>query len=325
METTREAESETLEASAEASVNGTSGDGEAPQEPAEEPQPEISEFLPTSTLGWAQLGIIVALLVLLYVDVLPSVVSDWYNDEGYSHGFLVLPLALYIAWTHRAKILAEEARNETWGLAIVAGGCLMYVVGQLGAEMFTMRTSVLVIIAGLTINFWGFRRLKHLAFPLLLLLSAIPLPYVLYNRLAAPLQLFASTVATDVLHMFSIPVFRDGNVIHLAESSLGVAEACSGLRSISSLAVMGLLLGYFQDKGLVRSLVLVLCSVPIAIFVNVFRVTGTAFLVEYGDVTLAMGFYHSFAGWLVFLLGFLLLSAAAKLLDLVFDRKKAAA
>lgn len=292
---------------------------------ADVPAQTLRDALPSTALGWVQVGVIVALLVVLYASVLPSVVSDWYNDEGYSHGFLVFPLALYIAWSHRGKLLAEPSRTELRGLLIVAAGCAMYVVGQLGAEMFTMRSSVILVLAGLSVTFWGLNRALHLAFPYLLLLSAIPLPVILYNKLAAPLQLLASTVATNVLHMASIPVFQDGNVIHLAESSLGVAEACSGLRSISSLAVMGLLLGYFQDKGLFRSLLLVALSVPIAIFVNVFRVTGTAFLVEYGDVSLAMGFYHSFAGWLVFLLGFLLLSAAAKLLDLALPGRKATA
>jgi exosortase len=162
---------------------------------------------------------------------------------------------------------------------------------------------MVVLLAGLVWTFWGLRRLRTLAFPLVLLMTMVPLPAILYNRLAAPLQLFASEIATNSLQWIGIPVFRDGNIIHLAHTSLGVAEACSGLRSISSLSVLALVLGYLLNPRPLARVVLFFLAIPTAIAVNVLRIVGTALVAEQ-DPQLAEGFYHTFSGWLVFLVGF---------------------
>jgi exosortase len=227
----------------------------------------------------------------------------WWNDPGYSHGLLIPPLALYIAWLRRGEVRAQPAASDGRGLWLIAAACLVYLLGKLGAEFFLMRISMVLVLGGLVWTFWGARRLQKLAFPLVLLLTMVPLPAVLYNRLAAPLQLFASGVATGMLQWIGIPVFQDGNIIHLSHSSLGVAEACSGLRSISSLSVLALVLGYLLNPRLEARVALFLLAIPTAIAVNVLRIVGTALVAEQ-DPQLAEGFYHSFSGWLVFLVGF---------------------
>jgi exosortase len=204
---------------------------------------------------------------------------------------------------HREEVLAAPAATDSRGLWLTAAACLLYLIGKLGAEFFLMRISLVVLLAGLVWTFWGAPRLRKLAFPLVLLLTMVPLPAVLYNRLAAPLQLFASEVAAVSLQALSIPVYQDGNIIHLANTSLGVAEACSGLRSISSLSVLALVLGYLLNPRLGARVLLFLLAIPTAIAVNVLRIVGTALVAEQ-DPHLAEGFYHSFSGWLVFLVGF---------------------
>jgi exosortase len=252
---------------------------------------------------WAEIGVIGGLLAALYYSVVPAMVDIWWNDPGYSHGLLIPPLALYIAWMHREEVFAAPATTDGRGLWLTAAACLLYLVGKLGAEFFLMRISLVVLLAGLVWTFWGAQRLRRLAFPLVLLLTMVPLPAVLYNRLAAPLQLFASEVASVSLQALSIPVYQDGNIIHLANTSLGVAEACSGLRSISSLSVLALVLGYLLNPRLGARVLLFLLAIPTAIAVNVLRIVGTALVAEQ-DPQLAEGFYHSFSGWLVFLVGF---------------------
>jgi exosortase len=121
--------------------------------------------------------------------------------------------------------------------------------------------------------------------------------------IAAPLQLFASRIATDLAQMLGVSIFRDGNIIHLATTSLGVEEACSGLHSLPALVVGSLLLGFLANASILARILLLLISIPLAIAVNVLRVTGTALLADYRP-EFAMGFYHSFSGWLVFVLGF---------------------
>lgn len=265
----------------------------------------------------ARTGILGVLIVVLYADVLPSLVMRWWEDEGYSHAFLVVPLAGYLAWRQRPAFRAGPVRPDAWGLFGVALACALHTLGRLGAEFFLTRFSLVVLLAGLVWTFWGRTQLRRLAFPLLLLASSIPLPVLVYNRLAAPLQLLASAVSTELAHGLGISVYRDGNVIHLAHTSLGVAEACSGLRSVSSLTVAALLLAYLELRRPLSRLLLVLLAVPIAILSNVARVTGTALLSEH-DPALGAGFYHSFSGWLVFLCGLGLLWVAGRLLRRVF-------
>jgi exosortase len=160
---------------------------------------------------------------------------------------------------------------------------------------------------------WGLPRLRTMAFPFILLLTMVPLPALVFNTVAAPLQLFASAVATNISQFLGVSIYRDGNVIHLATTSLGVAEACSGLNSLSSLVVGSLLLGFLEDASISGRILITILSVPLAIAVNVLRVAGTAVLADY-QPEYAMGFYHLLSGWLVFVLGFGLLWLLGKLI-----------
>jgi len=253
--------------------------------------------------AWVQIGSVVLLLVFLYWQVVADMAATWWNDESASHGLLIPPLALYLAWTRRASILAEPRTPQARGLWVVAFGCLVFLVGRLGAEFFLTRISLVILLTGLVWTFWGMARLQQLSFPLLLLATMVPLPVIVWNALAAPLQLFASDIATSLAQLLGVAVYRDGNVIHLAQISLGVAEACSGLHSLAALMIGSLLLGFLVCSSVVMRVVLFLLSMPLAIVLNVFRITGTAVLADYWQ-DIAFGFYHSFSGWLVFVAGF---------------------
>src|SRR5437763_3255757 len=169
---------------------------------------------------WLQTAVLVTLIVILYGQVLVDLAGDWWREPRLSQGLLIPPLALYIAWTRRNLTLAQPAEADNRGLWLVACACLLYILGKLGAEFFLPRMSFVILLAGLTWTFWGYGRLRSLAFPLLLLATMVPLPALLYNSIAAPLQLFASDVATNLAQLFGVAVYRDGNVIHLAHISL---------------------------------------------------------------------------------------------------------
>jgi exosortase len=259
-------------------------------------------------------GALAGLTLLLYYRVLMSLGHDWWTYDAQSYGMLVPPLACYIAWLRRDVTLSKPIVPDSRGVFAVALACLMLFVGTLGAEFFLTRVSFVVLLVGFTWLFWGVQRLNTLGFPFVLLATMVPIPTLIYNFLAAPLQLFASSIAAGVARGVGVSVYRDGNVIQLANVSLGVAEACSGLHSLSALVIAGLLLGYLQCERLPARVLLVILSVPLAIAVNVLRVAGTAILADYNQ-ELAMGFYHSFAGWLVFLAGFGLLYLLSKTLN----------
>ena len=269
-------------------------------------------------LLYAKLLLLCGLVGALYYGVLRDLARDWLTDPALSHGLLIPPAALYIAGTRRHATLSRPARRETRGLAVVAFGCLLLLFGKLAAELFLARLSFLMLAVGLLWTFWGAERLRTLALPLLLLATTIPLPALLYNSLTGPLQLFASSAATRVIHALGVAVHRDGNIIQLANISLGVEEACNGLNSLSALVVAALLLGFLICARNRTRLVLLAVAPPLAIGVNVMRVAGTALLSERHQEA-AMGFYHLFSGWLVFVAGFGALYLAAVTLHKAMD------
>jgi exosortase len=254
----------------------------------------------------------------LFWDILVDMAHDWWTVPALTQGMLLPPFALYVAWQTRYKILSKAPVIDSRGLLITAFACVTYILGQLASEFFLMRFSFIILIVGLIWTFWGLARLRALGFPLLLLATMVPLPAVLYNSLSAPLQLFASDVAARVSQSVGISVYRDGNVIQLAGTSLGVAEACSGLNSVSALFVGSLVVGYLYCSGILSRFILCVVSIPLAIAVNVARVSGTAILADYNEA-FAMGFYHFFSGWLVFVIGAVLLFGIARALHTVLD------
>jgi len=262
---------------------------------------------------WIKIAAIAALVVALYIEIMPDLAAEWWTVDASSYGMLVPPIALYIVYLRRSITLAIPAQPDCRGLWLISLACLVFLGGRLSAEFFLARISFVLLLAGLTWTFWGFPRFRTLAFPFVLLSTMVPLPVIVYNILAAPLQLFASTVATRLAQDLGVSIYRDGNIIHLANTSLGVAEACSGLNSLSALLVASLLLGFLEDATLFGRSLLFLLAVPMAIAVNVLRVAGTAVLADY-RLEFAMGFYHLLSGWLVFVLGFGLLWLVGKIL-----------
>lgn len=256
--------------------------------------------------AWIKAGLIVGLISVLYVEVLPDLAAEWWTEPASSYGMLIPPLAFYVAWLQRSAVLALPSRPQLGGVWIIGCSCLVFLGGRLSAEFFLSRISFVLLLAGLVWTFWGWARFRMLSFPFILLATMVPLPAVIYNQVAAPLQLFASSMATGLAQFLGVSIYQEGNIIHLANISLGVAEACSGLQSLSAMVVASLLLGFLENASLAGRILLLLLSVPLAIAVNVLRVTGTAVLADHAQ-EFAMGFYHLFSGWLVFLMGFGLL------------------
>lgn len=252
---------------------------------------------------WISAAVLGALLLTLFAASMADLASEWWNYEESSYGMVVVPLALAMAYLQRRKTFSIAPRPTFAGLWTLALGCLTLLLGQLAGEYFLMRISFVIVLAGLIWTFWGTARAKTLAFPLVLLATMVPLPGIIYQNLATPLQLLASRLATDLAQAMGVSIYRDGNIIHLANTTLGVAEACSGLHSLPALVVGALLLGFLLQASMLARILLVVIAVPLAIAVNVLRVTGTAVLADYRP-EFAEGFYHSFSGWLVFVVGF---------------------
>ncbi len=286
----------------------------APCYPVRDQDDKVSKN-PNDWGKWLGAAFLLTLIAALYTGVLKDLAYLCWRDEQLSQGLLMPPLALYVAWTRRDQLLAHPASSDNRGLLVVALACLMFLTGKLGAEVFLPRMSFIVLIAGLIWTFWGRKRLRILALPLLLIATSIPIPALIYNSISLPLKLLSSTAATKIAQAAGTVIYQDGNVLEIPGMSLGVEDACNGIAALSSLIASALLLGVFLNgqRRWVR-LLLVLLAIPIALAVNVIRIAMTAILAE-SHPRIASGFYHSFSGWLVYLFGLLALFAAASIFN----------
>ncbi len=256
-----------------------------------------------------QLAILVGLLALLYHSILGRLAQQWWIDPNFSHGFFVPLFSAFVVWSDRQKLARIPLRPAWTGLPIIVAALSMLVVGVLGAELFLSRSSLILLAAGMVIYFAGWLYFRALLFPWLFLFLMVPVPTIVMNQVTLPLQFFASAVAAELLRWLGVPVLREGNVMVLPRMPLEVAEACSGIRSLMSLGTMAIIYGYFADSKVWRRIVLGLLAIPVSVAANALRVVGTGLTVQYWDPDRALGFFHEFSGWLVFVVSLAMIFA----------------
>jgi exosortase len=264
--------------------------------------------------------IFAAAFISLYFESVRGMVLDWYKDENYSHGFLIPVISGYLLWQRRVEITLVEAKPSIIGLVVVLVGLCQFLFGYVSGESFTMRFSMLVVAAGAILFSHGAGLFKAVAFPFCYLVYMIPLPYILYDAIAFPLKLFVSKYSVVFLKMIGIPVYRDGNVINLVNTTLEVADACSGIRSIVSLLALATALAYFSQRGWLKRTILIILAIPIAVFANGVRVIGTGILATKYGAKAAEGFFHEFAGLVIFGVAMSLLLLSSVLLGKIGER-----
>jgi exosortase len=254
-----------------------------------------------------QMAIITGLLLWIYVPTLARLIGQWWDDPNFSHGFFVPLFSAFVIWQERSRLSSMSLRPSWWGMLFLGFGLCVLMVGQMGAELFLSRLSMLIVLGSLIVLFLGWNVFRALLFPWAFLLLMIPIPAIVFNQLTFPLQLLASKVASTTLPWMGVPVLREGNVIILPTMALEVAEACSGIRSLMSLATLAVIYGYLMERRVAVRALLAIASVPIAVAANSFRIVGTGLLVQYWDPEKAQGFFHEFSGWLIFVVSLLLL------------------
>jgi len=279
-------------------------------------------YLPSFPL-W-QIGTLLAITAWLYWSILAHLVGQWWNSPDFSHGFFVPLFSGYVVWQERRKLASLPLLPSWSGLGMVAIAMCTLSVGQLGAELFLSRFSLLILLAGLIVLFGGWHYLRALFFPLAFLILMIPIPAIVFNQIAFPLQLLASQVASVILPWLGVPVLREGNVIHLPAMPLEVAEACSGIRSLMSLISLSVIYGYLMEKRLWLRWLLALASIPIAVAANNVRIIGTGLLAQYWSPEMAQGYYHTSWGWITFVISLLMLYGLHGLISKVLQKAGAA-
>ncbi len=266
----------------------------------------------------------VALLLLiawLYASIFAHLVLQWvgpHADPNFEHGIFVPIFALFVLWQDRKRLQAIAPAPSWTGLPLVVLGLFMLVLGVLGAELFFSRVSLLVLLAGLIVLFQGWTFFRAVLFPWALLILMIPIPALILQQVTFPLQLLASKLATGLLELVGVPVLRQGNTIVLAAMPLDVAEACSGIRSLLTLITLSIIYGYLMETRVWVRVALAVSAVPIAVAANSFRVFGTGMLVQYWDPDKAEGFFHTFEGWLVFVVALIMLFAVHRIITFIW-------
>jgi exosortase len=258
--------------------------------------------------------ILSSLVLLLYAPVLKNMILQWWSDPDYSHGFFVPLFSGYVLWRQREHWMKSEIKPSNFGLFVMLGAIGLLLVGSLGAELFTSRFSLLVLLVGMTLFLAGWTFLRAVSFPLCFLIFMIPLPQIVYNQITFPLQLFASRSATLWLELVHVPVLRDGNILVLSNYSFEVVEACSGIRSLISLISLAVIYGYLLEPRLWVRILLVVLMVPSAIVSNAIRIMGAGMMAHRFGPAAAEGFLHEFSGWVIFVTALLLLFAFHRIL-----------
>lgn len=257
----------------------------------------------------------------IFAPILYYMVVHWNTVADYSHGFLVAPLALFFAWERRHALRRAKIDPSWWGLIPLAIGTAALTVGRLGTELTSMRSAYVFTLMGLVLLLLGRSVFRILAFPLAFLFLMVPLPQSLVNVVAFPLQLTAADWAVQLLYLLRIPALREGNIIHLPETQLFVAEACSGLRSLMALITLAIVFAYFFRRDWKQRVLIVASSIPIAIVINALRVAATGILTYNFGQKAAEGVIHELQGMITFGGAFLLLLAEAALLSRVWPEK----
>ncbi len=266
---------------------------------------DAQPFQPLRSLGRAPVLVGSLAFLWLFWEPATTLLRDWWSDPEAGHGLLLGPLAAFLIY--KAGLSADRRAQPLLGLAILGASVLLRILSGLAAELFTMRLSLVGAAIGLAVFAWGLRQVRHWWLPVALIVLSVPLPSVIMSTLALPLQLKASQMGATLLVWRDVPVNLAGNVIHIPGQSLFVTEACSGLRSLTALISLGVLMGGLWLRHPLLRAVLLAVTIPVAMAINGVRVFLTGFLVFFVDPALGDGFMHITEGWAMFIVAFVVL------------------
>lgn len=241
-----------------------------------------------------------AATILAFWNGLSEAVLRWENQEEYSHGFLIPLVTFYILWEKKNLIKASSGAPLWSGVGVIFVALIIFIIGEISALFLLIQYAFVLVLIGLSLVTIG-KGTKYTAAPILLLLFAIPLPYVIEVLLTAKLQLISSSLGVSLIRFCQIPVFLEGNVIDLGVYKLQVVEACSGLRYLFPLMSLGFIAAYFYQAPFWKRVVVFLATIPITILMNSFRIGAIGVLVDNWGISMAEGFLHDFEGWIIFM------------------------
>lgn len=254
-----------------------------------------------SPTRWATLLVAMGLAVVLFWPGLVDLEDVWSKREEYSHAYFIPLLAIFFAWQKYDDLQSLSLKPSWIGLLVVAGGVFLFVAGIMSTIYPVVHGGFVVTVAGIVLAQYGWRGLRILWAPVIMLFLTIPLPVFLNTALSLKLQLISSEIGTALIRTFGISVFLEGNVIDLGNYKLQVADACSGLRYLFPLMSVSFIIAYLFDDAFWKRLVVFISAIPLTVLMNSLRVGVIGVLVEYWGTDMAEGFIHDFEGWIFFM------------------------
>jgi exosortase len=263
----------------------------------------------SKTKRWGT-GVVAALLILLYTPTFSALVKVWWGSDVYSHGFLIIPISLYLIFTKRADWATKvPVLNFIFGIFVLVFSMVMFLLGRLGNMITLEALSFITTIAGTVLLLLGRPFLSAWRFPIAYLLFMIPIDRLLLQKVHWPLQLFSAQMGTSLLNLFGFPAFLQDEYIELPNITLEVAKACSGLNYLTAIIAVGMPLAYLSLKNVKWQFALVLSAVIIAILANGIRVAFAGILGSLGHAI--HGPWHIFEGVVIAWIGFIALFVGA--------------
>jgi exosortase D (VPLPA-CTERM-specific) len=242
----------------------------------------------------AKFGLFGALLVGIYFSAYAWLIQKDWAREDYNYCYLIPLVVLYLIWDKKDELAAERAVPSWGGLLFLIPGILLFWVGDLAGELYSVYLSSWLVGVGILWMHIGWRKLKVIAFALFMALTMFPLPYFLNIKLTFGLKLISSQLGVKLLHLYGMSAYREGNVIDLGFTQLQVVDACSGLRYLFPLLIMGILLAYFYRAALWKRLFLVLSTIPLTIVINSMRIALTGIIYALFGAAAAEGSFTDF-------------------------------
>lgn len=264
-----------------------------------------------------KISIVLILWATIFYPVYPGLFEAWFemSNSDNSYGILVPFISLYFIWTKKVRLEQTEFAASSLGLVILMTSLFIYLVSYAGGIVFLQRMMIVLSLNGLVLYLFGKEVYRILLFPLLFLFFMVPIPESVVELISFPLQTYATIISSKIIQWCGIPVFREGHMLYFTQTQLEVAEACSGIRSISALLMLSVIFMHQCDNYRTRKTIIILSSVVIAFTANILRVSGTGILAHFFGARVARGFLHEFSGMAVFVLGIVILFIEYKLLN----------
>lgn len=264
--------------------------------------------------AWIKTVFYTVIILMLYFSTLSWLVLHDWPREDYSYAWFIPPLVAYLLWIKKDQFLGTTPKPSWYGLCAFIPGIIGYCVGELSGEFFSLYISLWLVVVGLTWLHLGWDRLKIMCFPIFFSLFMFPLPNFLNTKVSLKLKLISSWFGVWLMQAYGLSAYREGNVIDLGFTQLQVVDACSGLRYLIPLIILGVLFAYFYKGAFWKKVVLVISTIPLSIITNSLRIALTGILFELWGPKVADGFFHDFSGWFIFMASFGLLLAEMQVL-----------